>query len=121
MAAYAQWYGPNQGGTALDWDAFSASSCLLLAAGTALSGQEKPGAWHPHAAVGQPRQHVSLSQKVRHGSGGKIPFPCIWALQICPITCQKLAVGDCANRCTKRQNYALQAGFFEKNPALQQP
>lgn len=33
---------------------------------------------------------------------------CSWLLKICPITCQKPAVGGCANRCTKRQNYALQ-------------
>lgn len=41
------------------------------------------------------------------------PFPCIWKLQIGPIACQKLAVGDCANSCTRRQNYALQSGFYK--------
>ena len=47
--------------------------------------------------------------------GWENPFSCIKMLQIGPIACQKLAVGDRANRCTKRQNYELHAGVLKSD------
>lgn len=77
-----------------------------------------PCCWH---CSPRPRHQPSVFTRPSGSPRGTCPAPkrlilaqvgksllCSWMLKICPIICQKLAVGGCANRCTKRQNYALQ-------------
>lgn len=100
-------HGPKGGGRVLILAAFTACRGHPLAAGTALPGHAKLPAWHLHTAIGQPRGTCPAPKRLILAQVGKPPS-CCWMLKIWPTTCQKLAARGCANRCTKRQNYALQ-------------